>query len=151
MQCSHAEGWRKMRQGTLACKVCGTIRGAPERWVLVPRNGKKIIGRKRFPNSGGTFPDKKAATIVDDTIDFHGARLHVDVHNSYRSRLCRRSELDISVAAERIVRVQEGSTRRGHEAPRAGGSTRRGLDIDFRLQAPPRMSQLILRLPSASR
>lgn len=79
-----------------------------ERWVLLPRDGKKTIGRQRFPNSGETFPNKRAATIVDDTIDFHGATLNVDVHNSYRSRLFQRSKLDCSIAAERIVRVEEG-------------------------------------------
>jgi hypothetical protein len=108
LQCSHTEGWRKLREGKLACKLCGTIRSAPERWLLLPRDGKKIIGRKLFPNSGETFPNKKAATIVDDTIDFHGARLNVDVHNAYRSRLFQRSKPDISIAADRIVRVEEG-------------------------------------------
>lgn len=108
LQCSHAEGWRKVREGKLACKLCGTIRGADEQWVLLPRTGKKIIGHKLFPNSRETFPNKKAAVIIDDTIDFHGATLHVEVHNAYRSRWFRRSKLDISVAAERIVCVQEG-------------------------------------------
>ena len=108
LQCRHTEGWRKTREGKVACKLCGTIRGVTERWVLLPRDGKKTIGRKLFPNSGETFPNKKAATIVDDTIDFHGATVNVDVHNSYRSRLFQRSKLDLSVAAERIVRVEEG-------------------------------------------
>ena len=107
LQCRHAEGWRKLRDGKLACKVCGTIRGVPERWLLLPRDGK-VIGRKLFPNSGETFPNKKAATIVDDTIDFHGARLKVGVYNEYRSRLFQRSRPDISIAADRIVRVEEG-------------------------------------------
>ena len=108
LQCRHTEGWRKTRERKLACKLCGTIRGVTERWVLLPRDGRKTIGRKLFPNSGETFPNKKAATIVDDSIDFHGATLNVDVHNSYRSRLFQRSKLDLSVAAERIVRVEEG-------------------------------------------
>lgn len=108
LQCRHAEGWRKAREGKLACKLCGTIRGAPERWVLLPRDGTKSIGRKLYPNSGETFPNKKAATIVDDTIDFHGATLNVAVQNAYRSRLFQRSKSDISIAADRIVRVQEG-------------------------------------------
>lgn len=108
LQCHHTEGWRKTRERKLACKLCGTIRGVTEPWVLLPRDGKKTIGRKLFPNSGETFPNKRAAEIVDDTIDFHGATLNVDVHNSYRSRLFQRSKLDLSVAAERIVRVEEG-------------------------------------------
>ena len=108
LQCRHAEGWRRLREGKLACKVCGTIQGTPERWLLLPRDGKKIIGRKLFPNSGDAFPDKKAATIVDDTIDFHGARFNVGVHNAYRSRLFQGSKPDITIAADRIVRVEEG-------------------------------------------
>ena len=108
LQCRHTEGWRKTREGKVACKLCGTIRGVTERWVLLPRGGKKTIGRRLFPNSGETFPNKKVATIVDDTIDFHGATLNVDVHDAYRSRLFQRSKLDLSIAAERIVRVQEG-------------------------------------------
>jgi hypothetical protein len=108
LQCGHTEGWRRQREGKLACKRCGTIRGAPERWLLLPRDGKKVIGRKLFPNSGETFPNKKAATIVDDTIDFHGARVNVAVHNAYRSRLFQRSKPDISIAADRIVHVEEG-------------------------------------------
>jgi hypothetical protein len=108
LQCQHTEGWRKTREGKLVCKVCGTIRGVTERWVLLPRDGKKTIGRKLLANSGETLPNKKAATIVDDSIDFHGATLNVDIHNSYRSRLFQRSKLDISVAADRIVRVKEG-------------------------------------------
>ena len=108
LQCRHTEGWRKTRERKLACKLCGTIRGVTERWVLLPRDGKKTIGRKLFPNSAETFPNEKAATIVDDTIDFHGATVNVDVHNSYRSRLFQSSKLDVSIAAERIVRVEEG-------------------------------------------
>src|SRR5574337_731942 len=72
------------------------------------QRGKKIIGRKQFPNSSETFPNKKAATIINDTIDFHGATVNVAVHNAYRSRLFERSKLDISVAADRIVRVEDG-------------------------------------------
>lgn len=108
LQCRHAGGWRKMRDGKLACKLCGTIRGTAERWVLLPRDGRKIIGRKLFPNSDDTFPSKKNATIVEDVIDFHGATLKVNVHNSYRSRLFGRGKSDISIAADRIVRVEEG-------------------------------------------
>jgi len=38
----------------------------------------------------------------------HGATLNVDVDNSYHARLFQRSKLASSVAAERIVRVEEG-------------------------------------------
>jgi hypothetical protein len=75
---------------------------------LLPRKGKKGIGRKLFPSSTATFPNKAAATIVNDTMTFHGAKLTVDVHNSYRSRLFPRSKADVDIAAERIVRLHEG-------------------------------------------
>ena len=109
LQCPHNAGWRKARNGKFACKVCGTLRRAQEHWVLLPRDGKKIVGSKLFPNSKASFPNKKAATLVNDTIWFHGAKVNVDVHNSYRSRLFSSSKRDIDVAAERIVRVEEGS------------------------------------------
>ena len=32
-----------------------------------------------MPDSGETFAHKKAATLVDDAIDFHGAKLRVTV------------------------------------------------------------------------
>ena len=107
LQCPHRSGWRKMREGKMACKCCGTLRGAEERWVLLPTRGRKVIGRKCLPNSDQTLPNKKAASLVHDVIEFHGAKVEVDVHNSYRSNLFRESKLDIAVAAERIVRVDE--------------------------------------------
>src|SRR5438067_2348502 len=81
LQCRHGAGWRKLRDGKFACKVCGFIRGAKEHWLLVPREGKKTIGRRALPNSKGTFPNRKAATVVNDTIEFHGAKLNVEVLN----------------------------------------------------------------------
>ncbi len=66
---------------------------------------KKIIGHKARPNSRKTFPNKKAATIVYESINFHGAKLTVDVHNMYRSRLF--PELEMDVAAERSAELVE--------------------------------------------
>ena len=66
---------------------------------------KKVIGRNLRPTSRATFPNKKAATIVCETIRFHGAKLTVDVHNMYRSQLFR--ELKMDVAAERSVTLKE--------------------------------------------
>ena len=107
LQCPHRAGWRKAREGKVACKLCGILRGTDEQWLLLTRVGKKVIGRRAAPASKETFANKKAAAIIDDTIEFHGAKVNVDVHNAYRSRLFRRSKLDIAVAAERIVRVEE--------------------------------------------
>jgi hypothetical protein len=105
LQCRHCGGWRKLRNGKYACKICGQIRGAKEQWLLLPRNEKKIIGRHSMPNSKRTFPNRKAATMVNDTIDFHGAKLNVEVLNLHRSKLFRSK--DVLCAAERMVRLNE--------------------------------------------
>lgn len=106
LQCSHRGGWRKLRGGKSACKVCGLIRGTKEQWLLLPREGEKIIGRCAMPDSKRTFPNRKAATVVNDTIDFHGAKLNVEVLNEHRSRFFRKH--DWTIAADRLVRLEEG-------------------------------------------
>jgi len=105
LRCDHGAGWRKTKEGNDVCWVCGTLKGKTEDWILLPCKKRKKIGRKLLPNSGVTFPDKSKATVVEDKIEFHGAKLHVDVHNSYRSQLFR--DLDMAVAAERIARLEE--------------------------------------------
>lgn len=107
LQCRHIEGWRKTREGALVCKTCGTLRNVAERWLLLPRRGRKSVGRKLFPNSKNTFPNKKAASIVDDNIEFHGTKVAVSVHNAYRSRLFRREGREITIASDRIVRLHD--------------------------------------------
>ena len=49
-----------------------------------------------MPNSTRTFPTRKAATVVNDTIDFLGAKLNVEVLNPHwsQSRWFRRARLD---------------------------------------------------------
>jgi len=108
LQCRHRGGWSKLRDGKFACKVCGLIRGAKEHWLLVPREGKKTIGRRALPNSKGTFPNRKAATVVNDTIDFHGAKLNVEVLNPHRSNSRWFRKHDWTIAADRLVRLEEG-------------------------------------------
>ena len=105
LQCTHRGGWRKLRDGKSACKVCGLIRGVKEQWLLLPSEGRKSIGHRALPNSKRTFSNRKAATVVNDTIDFHGAKLNVEVLNLHRSRLFRSK--DILCAAERLVRLEE--------------------------------------------
>lgn len=75
LQCDHAEGWRKTREGPFVCRTCGTARNVEEHWLLLPRRGKKVVGHRLFPNSSGTFPNKKSASIVNDSIDFHGVKV----------------------------------------------------------------------------
>ena len=106
LQCGHTEGWRKTREGAVVCKTCGTARNVTERWLLLPHQGRKIVGRRLFPNSSKTFPSKKAASIVNDRIDFHGVKVVVGVHNAYRSRLMRRDKA-VTIASDRIVQIHE--------------------------------------------
>jgi hypothetical protein len=106
LQCEHRDGWRRVRDGISACKVCGLIRGAKEQWLLLPRDGRKTIGRRAMPNSKRTFPNRKAGTVVNDTIHFHGAKLNVEVLNAHRSQFFRKH--DWTIAADRLVRLEEG-------------------------------------------
>ena len=108
LQCNHRVGWRKLRDGKSACKVCGLIRGTREQWLLLPRDGKKTIGCRAQPNSKRTFPNRKAATVVNDTIDFHGAKLNVEVLNPHRSNSRWFRKHDWTIATDRLVRLEEG-------------------------------------------
>ena len=108
LQCKHRDGWRKLRDGKSACKVCGLIRGVKDQWLLLPREGKKAIGRRALPNSKRTFPNRKAATVVNDAIDFHGAKLNVEVLNQHRSTSRWFRKHDWTIAADRLVRLEEG-------------------------------------------
>lgn len=36
LQCRHGEGYRTAREGHSVCRICGTLAGARERWVLQP-------------------------------------------------------------------------------------------------------------------
>ena len=108
LQCKHKNGWRKSRDGKFACKVCGLIRGAKEHWFLLPCTGSKIIGRRATPSSKRTFPNRKAATVVNDSIDFHGAKLNVEVLNQHRCNDRWFRKHDWTIAADRLVRLQEG-------------------------------------------
>jgi hypothetical protein len=106
LQCTHRGGWRKLRNGKSACKVCELIRGMKEQWLLLPHEGKKTIGRHALPNSQRTFSNRRAATVVNDTIEFHGAKLNVEVLNDHRSRFFHKH--DWTIAADRLVRLEEG-------------------------------------------
>ena len=107
LQCKHRDGWRKLRDGKSACKVCGLIRGVKEQWLLLPRDGKKTIGRRALPNSKRTFSNRKAATVVNDTIEFHGVKLNVEVLNPHRSNSRWLRGRDWTIAADRLVRLEE--------------------------------------------
>src|SRR5208283_2798381 len=108
LQCNHRGGRRKLRDGKSACKVCGLICGMKEQWLLLPRDGKKTVGRCAKPNSKRTFSNRKAATVVNDTIDFHGAKLNVEALNPHRSGPRWFRKHDWTIAADRLVRLEEG-------------------------------------------
>ena len=105
-QCGHWDGFRKTRDGRRKCKICGTFEDAAESPVRWPNPGKKRIGKRSVPDSDATFANKKAAALIDDAIDFHGAKLRVIVQNAYRTKLLGR--MDITIAADRMVRLAEG-------------------------------------------
>ena len=103
MQCKHRGGWRRASNGKLACK----IRGSEEPWLLLPRNGRKSIGRRAMPISRRTFPSRKEATLVNDTIHFHGARLTVEVLNQHQSNFQGFRKHNWTIAADRLVNLKE--------------------------------------------
>ena len=108
LQCRHRAGWRKLRDGKAACKVCGLIRGVKEQWLLLPREGTKTIGRRALPTSKHTAPNRKTATVVNDAITFHGAKVEVEVLNPHRSSSRWMRGRDWTIAADRLVRLDEG-------------------------------------------
>ena len=104
LQCKHWDGYKKTRDKKEACKICGKVKGADDFHILLPQKGPKKLGVKLKPNSKKTFETQKDAEIVNDTIDFYGALVNVDVHNSYKSSAFGKG---INMAAERIVNIKE--------------------------------------------
>jgi hypothetical protein len=104
LQCKHWDGFKRTRDKTETCKICGKVKGTDDFYILLTRKGPIKLGVKVKPNSKKTFETKGDAEIVNETIDFYGALLNVDVHNSYRSRLFGKG---VNIAAERIVKVKE--------------------------------------------
>lgn len=104
LHCRHHEGFKKTRDKNEVCKICGKVKGVEESYYLLPKEGIKKLGKRLKPDSRKTFKNKKEAIIINDTIDFYGALVNVDVHNSYKSRLFSR---EINIAAERIVSLKE--------------------------------------------
>jgi hypothetical protein len=105
LQCKHWDGYKKTREKKEVCRICGTVKGVEESQILLPAKGPKKIGKAVSPNSENTFPTKKEARIIKDSIRFHGALMDVDVHNSYKSNLFK--EHEINIAAERNVTLKE--------------------------------------------
>ncbi len=106
LQCEHRDGYKKTRDKKEVCRICGKVKGVDESHILLTAKGPKKIGRRARPNSKKTYATKRDARILKDSIQFHGAHLEVDVHNSYKSRLFK-GDLDINIAAERNVTLKE--------------------------------------------
>jgi len=104
LQCKHWDGYKKTRDKKETCKICGKVKGANDFYILLTRKGPIKLGVKLKPSSKKTFETKEDAQIVNATIDFYGALVNVDVHNSYKSRVFSKG---INIAAERIVNVKE--------------------------------------------
>lgn len=104
LQCEHWDGYRNIRDNKEACKICGKVKGVEDSYYLFPKDGQKKIGKRLIPNSKKTFKNKKEAAVLYDSINFHGAALLVDVHNSYKSSLFKDK---INIAAERSVKLKE--------------------------------------------
>ena len=104
LQCKHWGGYKKTKDNNKTCKICGKVKGVNDFHILLSPKGPKKLGTKVKPNSQKTFETKKDAEIVDDTINFYGALVKVDVHNSYKSSVFGKG---INIAAERIVSLKE--------------------------------------------
>ena len=104
LQCSHWEGYKKTKNNNEVCKICGKVKCVDDFYYLFPKEGLKKLGMKLKPNSKKIFKNKREAKILYDTINFHGALVNVDVHNSYKSALLGDK---INIAADRIVQLKE--------------------------------------------
>ena len=107
LQCRHWDGFKVKCGGARFCPICGLVKGGKESWLLLPRNRRKIIGRMTRPTSTETFPNRKAASVLDDAVEFHGANVRVEVANPRRSDLLR--DKSITVMAHRTVTLAEDS------------------------------------------
>lgn len=104
-QCKHWNGYKKIKDKRV-CRICGKVKDTDNLYYLIPKKGFKKIGKMLKPNSEKIFNNKDEAGILNDTIEFHGALLNVDVHNSYKSNLLK-DKHEINMAAERIVMLRE--------------------------------------------
>ncbi len=106
LQCKHWDGYKKIRTTKEVCRICGKVKGIGELYYLIPQKGIKKIGKKLKPNSKKVFNNAQRAKILNDAIDFHGAKLNVVVTNSYKSKLWK-GQSKINIAADRIVTLKE--------------------------------------------
>jgi hypothetical protein len=65
----------------------------------------QTIGHRALPTTRKVLANRKAATVLNDTISYHGARLKIEVLNPHRSRFFR--DRSVTVASDRIVTLTE--------------------------------------------
>ena len=106
LQCEHWNGYKKIKEEKKVCKICGKLKGADDSYYLIPKKGAKKIGAMLRPDSKKSFDSKRDAEVLNDTMEFHGASLNVDVHNAYKSKVLE-DKTRINIAAERIVALKE--------------------------------------------
>lgn len=106
LQCKHWDGYKTTRDSNEVCRICGKAKNVGDDYYLLMKRGTKKIGSRLLPNSKKIFRNKADAKILNDTIDFHGAILNVDVNNAYKSHLLNKQH-EITIAADRIVTLQE--------------------------------------------
>lgn len=105
-QCKHWDGYKK-KDDKFLCRICGKVKGVKDEYYLLPVMGRKVIGRMIIPGKDKLNSlSKKGAEIVNDTIEFHGAKLNVSVFNGYKSKLGKRRE-EINIAPDRVVTLKE--------------------------------------------
>lgn len=107
LQCRHWNGFRDGSNGIKICRICGKVKNKDDAWLLLPNNRRKIVGRRLLPSSKKTFATHEKARLLIDSIEFHGARLKVEVQNAYRSSLFGKDR-DFTIAADRMVSLGEG-------------------------------------------
>jgi len=73
--------------------------------IMSKLKSHQTIGGRALPTTRKVLANRKAATVLNDTISYHGARLNVEVLNPHRSRFFR--DRNITVASDRIVTLTE--------------------------------------------
>jgi hypothetical protein len=110
LQCKHWDGYKVTKENREVCKICGKIKDMDETHIILPAKGHKKIGKKSVPTSKKIFKSKKVAKVIADSIDFHGARVKIDVHNAYKARMYG-DKGHVNLAAERIVELKESGVK----------------------------------------
>ena len=110
LMCCHGKGHRLTKENREACRVCGKIKDTPEYEMLLPVRGPKSVGRYiGSPKvASKSFDSRRKATLVEDSITFHGVKVKVHVHHSFPSDILGKN---VSIAAGRELELNEKGIR----------------------------------------